>query len=148
MRLAGKRRGQALAIILARDLQRAEAGEMLGDELGVEQAVIALAQPRDQMHQGDLAGIGRGREHALAEEGAAQRNAVEPADQLAVVPGLDAVDMAHAEELAAEIEDGLVDPGPPPAGRWCCASLDHLFEAGVAGDREWAVADGLLEAVR
>src|SRR5262245_23098702 len=111
MRLAGEGRGQALAIILAWDFQRAEAGEMLGDELRVQESVVPLAESGDQVHESHLAGIGRGREHAFAEEGAAEADPVETADQLAVEPGLDAMGMAHAEELAAEIEDRLVDPG-------------------------------------
>ena len=46
------------------------------------------------MHQRDLGGVARAVEHALAEEGAAERDAVEPADQLVAVIDLDGVAMA------------------------------------------------------
>lgn len=39
------------------DLDRAELRQMIGDELGVEQAKSARNQMRDQMDKGDLAGV-------------------------------------------------------------------------------------------
>ena len=57
------------------------------------------------MDERDLAGVGLPREHALAEEGAAERDAVEPADQLAVAPGLDAVGVAADVQLAEDPGD-------------------------------------------
>ena len=74
----------------------AELRQMLGDELGVEQAEAAQHQAQHEMDQRHLAGVALAAEHALAEEGAAERDAVEPADQLAVAPALDAVGMAAA----------------------------------------------------
>ena len=60
----------------------------------------AGAQPRHQMHQGDLGGVAGAMEHALAEEGAAEAHAVKPADQLAAVIDLDGVAMADVVKLA------------------------------------------------
>ena len=77
---------------------------MLGDELGVEQREAARPQPRDQIDQGDLAGVAVAREHALAEERGAERDAVEAADQLAVAPALDAVGMAAPVQLDIEAD--------------------------------------------
>src|SRR6185369_17885259 len=56
--------------------------------------------------------------------------------------------MAKHEELAAEIEDGVVDPGLAPARRRRRALLDHRGEGTVTGDLELALADGLPQAVR
>ena len=67
---------------------------MVGDELRVEQPVAAGFEPRDQMHQRDLGSVARAVEHAFAEEGAAERDAVEPADQIVAVIDFDAVAMA------------------------------------------------------
>ena len=78
---------------------------MVGDELRVEQPEAAGPQPRHQMHQRDLGGVARAMEHALAEERAAERDAVEPADQRIAVIDLDGVAMAVLEELAVEPAD-------------------------------------------
>jgi len=55
-------------VLAARDLDRAEALEMGGRELRVEQHEAAAAQPRHEMDEGHLAGVGHSAEHALAEE--------------------------------------------------------------------------------
>ncbi len=86
-------------ILGAGDFLGSELGQMLGHELGVEQAVAAADQPPDQMHERHLRGVAAAGEHALAEEGSAQRDAVEAADQLAVLPALDAVGVTVFEKL-------------------------------------------------
>ena len=53
---------------------------MRGEELAIEQREAADAQPRDQPGQRDLRRIGDAADHRFAEERAAQRKAVEPAD--------------------------------------------------------------------
>ena len=57
--------------VLARHFDRAEAAQMLGHELAVEQAEAALDQPRHEMDQRHLRGVALAAEHALAEEGRA-----------------------------------------------------------------------------
>ena len=84
---------------------------MLGDVLGVEQLEAARDQPRHQMHQRDLRGVARGVKHALAEEGAAEADAIEPADEVVALPDLDAVAMAELVQPEIEVADALVDPG-------------------------------------
>ena len=78
---ADERRFQELVILPPRHLDRAEGLQVIGDELRVEQLEAAGPQPRDQMHERDLGRIARAVEHALAEEGAAERDAVEAAHQ-------------------------------------------------------------------
>ena len=63
------------------------------------------------MHQRHLRRVAGAREHALAEEGAAQADAIEPADEVAVLPDLDAVAVAEFVQPDIEIADALVDPG-------------------------------------
>ena len=107
---------------------------MLGDVLGVEQLEAARDQPRDQMHQRDLRGVARGVKHALAEEGASQADAVEPADEVVALPGLDAVAMAELVQPAIEVADALVDPGVLAARLRRGAAGDRGLERGVDGD--------------
>ena len=72
---------------------------MAGDELRVEQLEAPKFEPRDEIDERDLARVARSREHALAEEGAAEMHAVKPADQFAALPDFDRVAMAEREEL-------------------------------------------------
>ena len=127
---------------------------MLGGELGVEQRVAADLQPRDQMDQRDLRGVALPREHAFAEEGGAEADAVEAADQLSVAPGLDGVAGADVEQLAVEPADALVDPGLRPRRGGVGAAVDDRLEIGVDADLELARGDrarqpaGQVEACR
>ena len=50
-------------------------------------------------------------EHAFTEEGGTEVDAIEPADEPAVLIGLDGVAMADIEEIAIKLADALVDPG-------------------------------------
>src|SRR6266581_317634 len=81
------------AIAAPRNFHRAKTFQMLGHVLGVEQLEAACDQPRHQMHQTYFRGVAGGVKHALAEKSAAEAHAVEPADQVVVLPDLDAVAM-------------------------------------------------------
>jgi hypothetical protein len=54
---------------------------MRGHELAVEQGETADEKTRHEPGQGNLGGVGAKREHALAEEGGAEADAVEAADE-------------------------------------------------------------------
>jgi len=86
-------------IARARNLDRAETPQMFGDELHIQKPVTAFAQQGDQRRQRRLAGIGLAREHAFAEKRAAQADAVKPAGEPALAPGLDAVRLAAPVQL-------------------------------------------------
>ena len=98
------------------NLNGAESLEMIGDVLRVEQAIAAGAQPRHQMHQRNFRGVARAVEHALAEEGAAERDAIEPAGQLIAVIDFDGMAMAVLVEAAINLADAAVDPGAGAVG--------------------------------
>jgi len=83
---------------------------MVGVELCVEQAKAADDQPSHQVHQRHLRCIGLAREHALAEEGGVDGDAIEAADQFPVLPALDAVRLAAGVELTVQPLDIGVDP--------------------------------------
>ena len=104
------------AITPPRHLDGAKTAQMRGDELRVEQHKAARDQPRDQMHQRDLRGVAGVMKHALAEEGAAEADAVEPAGQILAVPDLDAMAMPDSMQGGVEVADAAVDPGVVAAG--------------------------------
>src|SRR5579864_7504501 len=112
LRAIAQRLGKEPVIARAGNLDRAKPREMRCQELGVEQAIAAAAQPRDEMGERDLARIANSAEHALAEKGGAERDAVEPADQLVPLPAFDAVRGAALEKSGVEPHDLVVDPGP------------------------------------
>ena len=84
-------------------------------------------KPRSEMHERDLRGVAFGREHALAEERAVERNAVEAADNSIAVPHLDGVAGAEVEQVAVERADARVDPGRHAAGARCRTAIDHAI---------------------
>src|SRR5215470_9247540 len=92
--LAGERLVEQGGVAPPRDLDGAKTLQMLRDVLRVEQLEPALDQPGHQMNQRDLRGIAGAVEHALAEEGAPEAHTIEAADQIIVLPDLDAVAMA------------------------------------------------------
>ena len=99
-----------------RNLDGAECPQMFGDELGVEQAVMAGLEPRHQMDEGDLGGIARAVEHALAEKGASEADAVEAADQFAAFVHLNRMAVSALVEPAVEAADASIDPGAGAPG--------------------------------
>src|SRR5690606_20576448 len=106
-------------------LDGAEARQMRGDELRVEEREATGAQPRDEMNQRDLGGVAFPVEHALAEERTAEPDTVEPADKLAVTPGFDGMAMPDLVQPAVELADPPVDPGSRTPGRGLGAAVDH-----------------------
>jgi len=51
---------------------------------------------RDQMDEGDLAGVTRARKHAFAKEGCPEANPIEPTDQAILVPRFNAIGVTPA----------------------------------------------------
>ena len=103
---------QPAVIVGAADLDRAEARQMRRHELGVEQPEAAGRSRATRWTSATLLASRDAAEHALAEERRAERDAVEPADQLAVVPALDAVRLAARVQRGVEARSiSLVDPG-------------------------------------
>src|SRR5689334_13871018 len=77
-----ERRLEQPQIATARNLDRAELGEVVGEPLRVEQHEPARAQSLDERDQCDLRCVGGAMEHRFAEEGAPDRDAVESPDEL------------------------------------------------------------------
>ena len=118
-------------------------------ELRVEQPVAAEPQPRHEMDQRDLAGIGDPAEHALAEECRAERDPVEPADKFAVVPAFDAVRRAAAR--TAPVYSRTISSLIHVVGRVSLASAQPRItavEGGVAAHLETAAPQHALQPAR
>ena len=122
---------EQLVIGRPRHFDGAECPQMVGDELGVEQPVMAGLEPRHQMHERDLRSVARAVEHALAEKGAAETDAIEAADQLLAVIDLDGVAVAALVELAIEIADAGVDPGARASRLRLRAAVDDGIEIAI-----------------
>src|SRR5579859_5754380 len=118
---------------------------MLGDILRVEQLEAARDQSRHQMHQRDLGRVADSMKHALAEKGATEIDAVEPAGEVTILPDLDRVAVAEGVQPAIEIADALVDPGVLAAFLRRRAARDDRLERAIDSDGEGVRADGARE---
>ena len=121
---------------------------MGGEELAVEQAEPAHPEPRDEISERDLGGVAGAAEHALAEEGRAEPDAVEAADQAVVLPALDRMGVAAIVELGIGGLDLGVDPGVGPVRGGRGAGRNGGGEGAVGGDREAVRAQRLGERPR
>ena len=119
---------------------------MFGDILRVEQFEAARNQPRHQMHQCHLRGVTGVVKHALAEEGAAEADPIEPADEVVRAPNFDAMTVAEFMQSAIEITNALVDPGVLPARLRRGTTRYHRLERGIDRDGECIRAHGAREA--
>ena len=90
----------------------AEAGQVGGDHLDVDQAAAGLGQAGGQVDQGDLGGVGGQVEHGLAGEHPADRDPVQAPDQLAARPHLQAVGVAEVVQALVGGPHRRRDPGP------------------------------------
>ena len=133
---------------LARDLDRAERGEVIGDELAIEQAEPADAQPRDEPGERHLGGVAPAAEHALAEKGRAEADAVKPADEHIILPAFDRMGVAAPMEIGIGRFDLRVDPGIRPFGGRFGTAGDDGGERLVRGDGETIRPDRLGQRAR
>ena len=126
------------ALLISRHLDAAEAGEMRGEPLHVEQAPGAvgaqLVDEADERRLRRVTAVPRVVEHGLAGEEPAHTDTVEPADQAAPpVPGLDGVHPAALVELGVDRADVLVDPAVGTRG--IGAAVEHPCEGPVDARR-------------
>jgi len=104
---------------------------MIGQELRIEQLKTAADETPDQMNEGHLAGIPLAGKHALAEERAAHRNAIEAAHKLSLAPAFDGMGIALSMQFAVNPPDIAVDPGFRPSRSGFGTSRDHRVERGI-----------------
>lgn len=87
---------------------------MVRHELAVEKCEPPDPQARHEPGQRHLRCVGRAREHAFPEKGAAQRYAIKPADEPLTVPAFDAVRVPHRVKTSACFKYRFVDPAILP----------------------------------
>jgi len=115
-------------------------------ELRIQQDIASVDEARGEMHERDLGRVIGAAEHALAEKGAADRDAIKPADQPVAVPAFDGMGVALPVKRAIEIDDRRVDPGVRPVRMRLAARLDDAREGGVERDAERVLQDAALQA--
>ncbi len=135
--------GEVAQVLAAGDFKGSELAEVGGDPLGIEKGEAAIAQALDEGVEGDFRGIGFAMEHGLAEEGAADGDAVEAAGKAVVAPGLDGMGEAATVKLAIALDDLLGDPGFVAAG----AGAHDGFEGLIDAEIEEAALERALEAM-
>src|SRR5262245_16702764 len=79
--------------------------------LGIEQDETLPSQLFDQSGQRDLRCVSHPMEHRLAKERATNRNAVEPAGKLSLLPRFYRMRVAERMQIFVARDDLLVDPG-------------------------------------
>lgn len=121
---------------------------MIGLELAVEQGEPADPQPRHEPSERHLRRVALPRHHALAEERAAKREAIEAADQPITVPAFDRMRKAEPVERGEGGFDLPADPGFGAVGGAFGTEADHGLEGGIGGDAEAIGGDRLFERAR
>jgi hypothetical protein len=117
---------------------------MLRHELTIEQSEIADLQARDQPCKRNLRSVTSAAEHALAKEGAAELDAIEAANELAIAPYLDRMGMTRLMKRKHCAFELGVDPCLVAVG----ASRDHCLEIAVVSDVEPARTERAPERAR
>jgi len=83
---------------------------MFGQELAIQELEPADFQACDEVGERDLGCVARAAEHALAEEGGAQPHAIQAADELIVLPGLDRMGVTASVQFGISCLDIGIDP--------------------------------------
>lgn len=118
--------GQASFVFDSGDFVSAEALEVRGEELDIEETVPDSAQVFDEVDQGNLAAVCASTEHALTGKKPAEAHAVDTTGQFTVHFHFDTVGKAQLMELTVDLDQLRTDPGLFAAGGRGGA-LDHHF---------------------
>src|ERR1700761_8443892 len=86
--------------------------------------------------------------HALAKERPAEADAIKAADQRLAIINLDAMAVAALVELAIEIADTDVDPGPAAARHRFGTAIDDCVEIAIGDHLEPVRANGAGKTIR
>lgn len=131
------------------DETASHAAEVRRLKLAVDNLAAEFLEHTGQVDEGKLRGAGDEREHALAEKGRAEVDAVETTHQTVVLPNLD----AGRKALPMEFGVGLDDIGSQPGTFLLIAVLgsgttvDDTLEILVDGETEVALLEQLLHGV-
>ena len=103
-------------------------GALAGGAAGKGVGEVANPKPGDKPGERDLRCVRAAADHAFAKEGAAERQAVEAADQIFAVPTFDRMGVAEPMEFAEHPGDPAIDPGIGSVRGSLRAQGDDLIE--------------------
>lgn len=105
---------------------------MTGVLLAINLPDAMVTTKTNKRRKRNFGGIGRAAEHGFTKHGFAHRNAVQPAGELAIDPGLYAVGKAGPVQVAIGCNHGRHDPGACLALAGACrAGLNDLLEGRI-----------------
>ena len=110
-------------------------------ELAVDEGVAELLHQAGKYDEGNLRGTGDEREHAFAEEAAAQGDTVETANERIALPDLDAGGIAHLVQPDVGFLHLGTEPGAHAFLTQRAALVDNLLEGGIDGDAQFPPLD-------
>ena len=92
--------------------------EMAGILLAIDQRHTVFAAQGHQCRQRNFRGVCGAREHGLAKHGISQRHTIQPAFQLSIYPGFNAVGKSSVMQVYVGLHHGWHDPraGLPEPG--------------------------------
>ena len=132
--------------MLAGDVDAAELRGDGGEHLDIEEEEALAAEVLVEVVEGDFGGVADAVEHGFAREKSADGDAVDAADEPAVLPAFEAVCVALGVHLGVAVEEFLSDPGGAAARGGFSAAFHDFAKRAVAGDLENIFANGLDEA--
>lgn len=124
----------------------AQAVQVAGRHLAVDEDEAGVAQMADQRDEADLGSVVGAAEHRFAEEQPAHGQAVEAADQLSLLPDLHGVGNSAQVQLLVGQLHRRGDPGAVGVVTRRGTSLDHRPEVTVESDFEALLAQALGQA--
>ena len=125
----------------------AEAGSDGREHLDVEEQKIPAPEVFDQVVKSDFRGIVGTVEHGFASEKAANRDAINAADELVILPAFDAMGVALRVELRISFKELACDPRRAPSGAGSGAAFHNFVKSAINCNLEGASADDFGKAV-
>jgi len=117
-----------------RDETGAEASEMRGFDLAVDEVEMDFLQAGDESDEGRLGRVRPHGEHRFTEEDASQGDAVKAAHKRTFLPDLGGVGVAEIVEGDVGLLHLMGDPGAVLRGAGFAAGGDHLSEGLIESD--------------
>ncbi|MCK5555632.1 MAG: hypothetical protein KAI76_05300 [Alphaproteobacteria bacterium] len=118
---------------------------MFVDKLRIQKLKPLPPQPRNQMHQHDLAGIDGGGKHALAEKSTAESNPVKSPNQFPAFPCFNAMSKALMMERGIESNNFVINPC---IGTGRSATTYHRLKIHIESNLVYPFPDRTLQTLR
>lgn len=110
-------------------------------ELTIDEGVAELLHEAGKHDEGNLRGARDEREHAFAEEAAAQGDTIETANERFALPDLDTGGIVQFVQTDVGFLHVGAEPGAHASLAECSTLVDNLLEGGIDGDAQLAATD-------